>query len=144
MRLAGVFVKVVELEVIIQLVDFYRGKITQKKVLETLNVSKTTYYRWRKQIPMDREDSKLVKLVKTLCEENKYRYGYRKITYLVNKEMKVNKNTVQKIMQKNNMNCRARPKRRKSTGQPIKIVENIINADFNANRPLEKLSTDIT
>ena len=94
MRLAGVFVKVVELEVIIKWVDFYRGKITQKKVLETLNVSKTTYYRWKKQIPMDREDSKLVKLVKTLCEENKFRYGYCKITYIVNKEMKVNKNTV--------------------------------------------------
>ena len=133
-----------EPEVIIQLVDFYRGKITQKKVLETLNISRTTYNRWKKEIPIDKEDSKLVKLVKTLCAENKYRYGYRKITYLVNKEMRANKNTVQRIMQKNNLNCKVRPKRRKSTGQPFKIVENIINVDFNADRPFEKLSTDIT
>ena len=107
-------------EVIIKLVDFYKGKITQKKVLETLNVSRTTYNRWKKEIPVNRDDSKLVKLVKTLCEENKYRYGYRKITYLVNKEIKANKNTVQKIMQKNNLNCRVRPKRRRSTGQPLR------------------------
>lgn len=131
-------------EVILKLVDFYKGKITQKKVLETLNVSRTTYNRWKKEIPVNREDSKLVKLVKTLCEENKYRYGYRKITYLVNKEIKANKNTVQKMMQKNNLNCRVRPKRSRSTGQPFKVVENIINVDFNADRPLQKLSTDIT
>lgn len=128
----------------IQLVDFYKGELTQKKVLEVLNVSRTTYNRWKKEIPSDKEDSELVSLVKKLCKENKYRYGYRKIAYLVNKEIKVNKNTVQKIMQKKNLNCRVRPKRRKSTGQPYKIAENIINVDFNATRPLEKLSTDIT
>ena len=47
-------------------------------------------------------------------------------------------------MQKYGLNCKVRPKRRKSTGQPYKIVENIMNVDFNATRPLEKLSTDIT
>ena len=47
-------------------------------------------------------------------------------------------------MQKNNLNCRVRPKRRRSTGHPFKVVENIINVDFNADRPLQKLSTDIT
>lgn len=86
-------------EVVIQLVNFYKGKLTQKKVLEVLNISKTTYDRWVKQIPRDKEDSELVKLVKSLCEKNKCRYGYREITYLVNKEISVNKNTVQRIMQ---------------------------------------------
>ena len=66
-------------EVVIQLVDFYKGKLTQKKVLEVLNVSRTTYNRWIKQNPKKVEESKIVKLVKRLCEQNKYRYGYRKL-----------------------------------------------------------------
>ena len=133
-----------EPEIVIQLVNFYKGKLTQKKVLEALNVSRTTYNRWITNIPKVKEDSDLVKLIKTLCHQNKFRYGYRKITHLVNKEMKANKNTVQRIMQKYDFNCKVRPKRRKSTGQPLKIVKNIINVDFNAKRPLEKLATDIT
>ncbi len=133
-----------EPEIVIQLVNFYKGKLTQKTVLDALNVSRTTYNRWVKNIPKKKEDSNLIKLIKTLCHQNKFRYGYRKITYLVNKEMKANKNTVQRIMQKYDLNCKVRLKRRKSTGQPLKIVENIINVDFNATRPLEKLSTDIT
>ena len=47
-------------------------------------------------------------------------------------------------MQKHELNCKVRPKRRRSTGQPLEIAENIINVDFKASRPLEKLSTDIT
>ena len=43
-----------------------------------------------------------------------------------------------------NLNCRVRPKRRRSIGQAFRIVENIINVDFNATRPLEKLTTVIT
>lgn len=131
-------------EVAIQLVNFYNGRLTQKKVLEVLGVSRTTYNRWLKQSPREESDSELVTHIKNLCKQNKFRYGYRKISYLVNKTIKVNKNTVQKIMQKNDLNCKVRPKRRKSTGQPHKIVENIINVDFSATRPLEKLSTDIT
>ena len=133
-----------EPQIVIQLVKFYKGSLTQKKVLEVLGVSRTTYNRWRKKIPSGRENDKLEKEIKTLCEENKFRYGYRKITHLVNKTMKANKNTVQKIMQKYDLNCKVRPKRRRSTGQPLNIVENILNVDFNATRPLEKLSTDIT
>ena len=71
-----------EPKIVIELVNFYKGKITQKQVLETLNVSRTTYNRWKKEIPNNKEESELVKLVKKLCEKNKYRYGYRKITFL--------------------------------------------------------------
>lgn len=70
--------KEVEPEIVIQLVNFFNGKFTQKKVLEVLNISRTAFNRWIKQIPKDKVKSKLVKLVKKLCNENKYRYGYRK------------------------------------------------------------------
>lgn len=95
-------------------------------------------------MPKDKNDSDLIKLIKSLFHQHKFRYGYRKISYLVNKEMIFNKNTVKRIMQKYDLNCKIRPKRRKSTGQPLKIVENIINVDFNATDPLKKLSSDIT
>lgn len=85
-----------ESEIVIQLVNFYTGRLTQKKVLEVLNISRTTYNRWIKQLPKDKKNSKLIKLVKNLFNENKYRYGYGKISYLVNKLVGTNKNSVQK------------------------------------------------
>lgn len=133
-----------EPEIILELVDIYKGKLTQKTVLKALNISRTTFNRWKKELPKEKENIELVELIKDVCKKHKYRYGYRKISYLVNKQYPVNKNTVQRIMRKYDLNCKVRPKRRRSTGQPLTIVENILDADFSTNRPLEKLSTDIT
>ncbi len=47
-------------------------------------------------------------------------------------------------MQRYNLHCKVKPKKRKKTGQPLNVVDNILNRDFSAKRPLEKLVTDIT
>ena len=47
-------------------------------------------------------------------------------------------------MQRYNLQCKVKPKKRKKTGQPLNVVDNILNRDFTAKRPLEKLVTDIT
>ena len=46
-----------EPKIVIELFNFYKGKLTQKQVLETLNVSRTTYNRWKKEIPNNKEES---------------------------------------------------------------------------------------
>lgn len=133
-----------EPQVVIELVNYYDGILTQKKILKVLGVSRSTFNRWKNRPSKRDELSELELLIRDLCIEHKYRYGYRKITALVNQTRKINSKTVQRIMQKYGLNCKVRPKKRKSTGQPLNIVENIINVNFKSERPFEKLSTDIT
>lgn len=86
----------------------------------------------------------LEETVRRLCFQHKFRYGYRKITALINQEYKVSKNTVQKIMQKYHWNCRVKMKKRSKVGQPYPVVENKLNRQFSSDAPLKKLVTDIT
>ncbi|MFB4187212.1 IS3 family transposase, partial [Bacillus velezensis] len=50
----------------------------------------------------------------------------------------------QRIMQKNQWQCRVKVKKRKKNGQPYAVAENILDRNFQSDRPLEKLVTDIT
>lgn len=47
-------------------------------------------------------------------------------------------------MQKNQWQCRVKVKKRKKDGQPYAVVDNILDRNFQSDRPLEKLVTDIT
>ncbi|CAM5248817.1 hypothetical protein LSPH24S_04992 [Lysinibacillus sphaericus] len=58
--------------------------------------------------------------------------------------MCVNHKVVQRIMQKYGWQCRVKVKKRKRTGQPYAIAANLLNRDFEATAPLQKLVTDIT
>ncbi|AQU76865.1 transposase (plasmid) [Priestia megaterium] len=78
------------------------------------------------------------------CQKHKFRYGYRKITALLNRTMKINHKFVQRVMQKYGWQCRVKRKKRKQTGQPYQVAENVLNREFQADRPLQKLVTDIT
>ncbi|MFE3813109.1 IS3 family transposase, partial [Bacillus subtilis] len=60
------------------------------------------------------------------------------------KRMCINHKTVQRIMQKNQWQCRVKVKKRKKNGQPYAVVDNILDRNFQSDHPLEKLVTDIT
>ena len=47
-------------------------------------------------------------------------------------------------MQENGLNCRVKPKKSKKPGNPFYKIGNLLQRNFNANRPLEVLVTDIT
>ena len=53
-----------EPEIILELVDIYKGKLTQKTVLKALNISRTTFNRWKKELPKEKENIELVELIK--------------------------------------------------------------------------------
>ncbi len=132
-----------EPKVFIELVSSMKGKITVTELCRLFQIPRSTYYRWLK----DKNIGELTELeldIQRLCLENKYRYGYRKITALLNREKKVSKNTVQRIMQKYNWNCKVKVKKRKKMGQPFKVVENKLNRHFTSNKRFQKLVTDIT
>lgn len=47
-------------------------------------------------------------------------------------------------MQKYGWQCRVKVKKRRQTGQPYHIADNLLKRDFQADQPLQKLVTDIT
>lgn len=130
-------------EIIIELINEYKDKIKIIEILNLFDIPKSTYYRWKKNINNNDLSKNEIEVIK-LCKENKFRYGYRKITALIRKNRPINKNTVQKIMQRYNCQCRVKVKKYKKNSFQKQTSENILKRDFKANRPLEKLVTDIT
>lgn len=117
--------------------------MTVQDICIHLDISRASYYRWKNKEKDDLKEQ-LEKLIGTLCRKHKYRYGYRKITALLRQEYCINQKAVQRIMQKNQWQCRVKVKKRKNTGQPYAVAENLLDRNFHSDRPLEKLVTDIT
>ena len=91
-------------EVVLEITSFYKNMISLNTILEVLEVSSSTYYRWKNKPDLNTSLSHNEEAVIRLCKETKYLYGYRKITALLRREMQISHNTVQKIMQKHNLN----------------------------------------
>ncbi|MCC2931963.1 IS3 family transposase [Bacillus sp. LBG-1-113] len=136
--------KEVDSQTSVELVEVLHGTMTVQNICVHLGISRASYYRWKKNLMKDHPKCHLEKQIGTLCREHKYRYGYRKITAILKKEMRINHKTVQRIMQRNQWQCRVKVKKRKKNGQPYAVVDNILNRNFQSDRPLEKLVTDIT
>ncbi len=77
---------------------------------------------------------------------NQVIYGYRTITRLLKKRdnLVINPKKVYRIMKENGWFCRVRPKKGPSLGKPYYVTENKLDRDFKAEKPLEKLVTDMT
>ena len=131
-------------EVVMDLVSIYHNRIPLKTILEVLEVPSSTYHRWKTKKYSRCDLTCNEEAVIRLCKETKYLYGYRRITALLRREMQISHNTVQKIMQKHNLNCRVRVKRYRKLGQKSFVSDNLLQREFSASRPMEKLVTDIT
>ena len=77
---------------------------------------------------------------------NQFIYGYRTITRLLKKRdnLVINPKKVYRIMKENGWLCRVRLKKGPSLGKPYYVTENKLDRDFKAEKPLEKLVTDMT
>ena len=130
-------------QAVVKLVEELKDKYTVDLICSCLNVPISTYYRWKKK---DFSPTVIEKTIGKICKKNKFIYGYRKIKYLIQKELNqvVNHKVVQRIMQKNGWNCAVRPKKAIKIGKPFSITDNTLNRNFSADKPMQKLTTDIT
>lgn len=131
-------------EVAVQLVETLKEIMSVKAICIHLGVARSTYYRWKQASTDAGSRQGIERRIGELCREHKFRYGYRKITALLRQEIRVNHKVVQRIMQKYGWQCRVKVKKRKQTGQPYHIADNILNRSFEATAPLQRLVTDIT
>ena len=131
-------------EVAVQLVETLKETLCVKDICAHLGIARSTYYRWKQASADARSRQAIERRIGELCRAHKFQYGYRKITALLRQEIRVNHKVVQRIMQKYGWQCRVKVKKRKQTGQPYYIADNLLNRNFEATAPLQKLVTDIT
>lgn len=82
-----------------------------------------------------------------MFEANKGRYGYRRIlTELRAKGYTINHKTVLKLMKKLGLKGKQRKngKYHSYKGEVGKVADNLLRRDFHADKPFEKLTTDVT
>lgn len=105
----------------------------------------TYYYHIKKQnVPDKYEGAKAV--ISTIYHENKGRYGYRRITLeLRSRGFMLNHKTVQRLMKEAGLICLVRMKKYKSyKGEVGKTAPNLLERNFEAERPNQKWVTDVT
>lgn len=130
-------------KIVVKWMESIQGDVSVTQACAWIGISRATYYRWKVNYGHEKKDS-VVEKIHELCVQHKFRYGYRKITALLRAEHKVNHKRVQRIMQQEQLQCRVKVKKRKPTGQPIHIAEHLLKRQFQADRPMQKLVTDIT
>lgn len=115
-------------------------------LLDISKLSRSTFYYHLKQFSnVDKYEIEKKEILK-IFEYNKGRYGYRRILIeLRNSGYKINHKTVLKLMKSLNIQGKQRKSKYKSyKGEVGKIAPNIINRNFVANAPFQKLTTDVT
>ncbi|CAM4433646.1 Integrase catalytic domain-containing protein [Paenibacillus tarimensis] len=130
-------------KIIMAWMESIRGEVSVSQACAWIGLPRATYYRWKAAYESKPKDH-IVEKIHELCRQHKFRYGYRKITALLRREYRINHKRVQQIMQREGLQCRVKVKKRKPTGQPAYIAENLLKRQFQADAPLQKLVTDIT
>ena len=116
-------------------------------LLETARLARSTYYYQLKQLDGFDKDKELKTEIQAIYNDHKGNYGYRRITLeLRNRGHIVNHKKIQRLMKVLGLSARIRRKRKYSSyqGEIGKKVDNLIQRQFEASRPMEKCYTDVT
>ena len=107
---------------------------------------RSTYYYYVNQKNIDKYECEKIAITE-LFNKNKCRYGYRRITIeLKNIGYTINHKTVLKLMRELGLQAKQskNSKYHSYKGTIGKIADNILKRDFKADKPFEKLTTDVT
>ena len=109
-------------------------------------MARSTYYYYLKQKDKDKYENEKQDILE-IYNANKGRYGYRRIYAVLRaKGYVINHKTVLKLM--NLLNLRGKQskngKYHSYKGTIGKVADNLLHRDFHADKPFEKLTTDVT
>lgn len=116
-------------------------------LIDIAGIPRSTYYYYSKQFNNPKPDkyAEVKKEIRRIYDENKGRYGYRRITKELNKIHRINHKTVQRLMRKMGIFCRVRMKKYNSyRGETGRIAPNLLERNFKADKPNHKWVTDVT
>lgn len=106
------------------------------------------YFYYQNHQDSSERDRELIDEIKAIKNDNPA-YGFRRVKLeLKNRDWKVNKKRVQRVMQENNLQSQAYSKKKSKynsyKGTVGKIAPNRLNRRFNTDRPYQKLTVDVT
>jgi len=110
-------------------------------------LSKSTYYYTLSKTDKDDKNKDIIEKIKEIFFYHKQRYGYRRITLeLRNQGYRINHKKVYRLMAKLGLKPLKRNKRKYSSykGTVGKIANNLIEREFESDKPNKKWYTDVT
>ena len=123
----------------------HKDKYSISEMCRFFEVSRSGYYDFLKRMDIPDRDLPLAQLIKECQKECKSTYGYRRVSiWLDKKGIHHNPKTVLRIMQKYNLLSVVRRKNYHKYNNIVHRYPNLLNRDFNADRPNQKWVTDIS
>lgn len=115
-------------------------------LIEISCLARSTYYYYAKRRIEPDKYSGIKEQITNIYNENRGRYGYRRITQeLRNRGHVINHKTVQRLMKDQGLFCRVRIKKYCSyKGEIGKIAPDLLERDFESTAPNRKWVTDVT
>lgn len=121
-------------------------KIDLELLLELKQMARSTFYYHLKRLGTEDKYQDAKDKISKIFHKHKGRYGYRRLTLELKKDIpNINHKTVKKLMDELGLKCLTRKvKYRSYKGDMGKKAPNIIERDFKADRPCQKVATDVT
>lgn len=115
-------------------------------LLAVAGLARSTFYYHCKALALADHYAIVKPVIRTIFDQNKGRYGYRRITLALRRlGNAINHKAVQRLMQKMGLKSLVRPKRYRSyRGTVGLIAPNLLQRQFEAERPGQKWVTDVT
>lgn len=114
-----------------------------------LKVGRSGFYAWQRRPKSKRqiENEILLEKIKEIHVKKKRIYGYPRMANALPKDMQVSKGRVYRIMKANGLKSKTARKYKPQTTDSkhnLPVAENILNREFNAEKPCQKWVSDIT
>ena len=115
-------------------------------MLKVASLPRATYYFELSKPDKDEKNRDLMGLIRGIFDENKGRYGFKRITAeLRNRGYSANHKKVLRLMAKMGLRAvKAKRKYHSYAGEVGRVADNVVNRDFEATKPNEKWTTDVS
>ena len=123
-----------------------RQKYSITALLQLAQIPRSTYYYYVNQQAKSDKYSQVKEQITAIYHENKGRYGYRRITDELHiRGYTINHKTVQRLMKQLGLICMVRIKKYHSyKGEVGRVAPNLLERNFEADKPNQKWVTDVT
>ncbi|PLS02284.1 IS3 family transposase [Neobacillus cucumis] len=129
-----------------QVIFELRNEYKVAELIKIADIKRSTYYYWTKHMNRPDKYAKVKEAILEIYHQHKGRYGHRNIKKELDKKgLILDPKTVLKLMNQMGIKCQVRMKKYKSyRGNVGRIAPNVLNRDFQANKPNQKWVTDVT
>jgi len=135
----------VRAEVKFRVIYRHKKKYSISEMCRFFEVSRSGYYGFVNRMDKPDKDLNLYELIRKCQLETKQTYGYRRVTiWLERNGVHHNPKTILRVMNKYSLLSVVRRRRYCNYSQTLHRYDNLLDRDFNADRPNQKWVTDIS